>query len=83
MQAWVFSAASQPQVLVESALPSPGPGETLVRLTAATICGSDLHTISGTRLEPGAPLVLGHEGVGVVVAVGAAAAAAAADEPSP
>lgn len=43
------------------------PGETLVRLTMATICGSDRHTVSGRRSQP-CPSVLGHEGVGIVVA---------------
>lgn len=40
-------------------------GESLIRLTTATVCGSDRHTVRGRR--PGAyPSVLGHEGVGVV-----------------
>ncbi len=45
--------------------PQLAPGESLIRLTAATVCGSDRHTVSGRR--PGAcPSVLGHEGVGIV-----------------
>jgi len=44
-------------------------GEVLMKLHAATICGSDLHTIAGKRMEP-TPLVLGHEGVGVIERVG-------------
>ncbi|MCY1159870.1 MAG: dehydrogenase, partial [Citricoccus sp.] len=52
---------------VEVELPQPGPGETLVRLTAATVCGSDRHTVSGRRPAP-CPSVLGHEGIGVVIA---------------
>ncbi|TCN55825.1 putative phosphonate catabolism associated alcohol dehydrogenase [Rhodococcus sp. SMB37] len=51
---------------IEMPLPEPGPGETLVRLTAATVCGSDRHTVNGRREAP-CPSVLGHEGVGVVV----------------
>lgn len=46
-------------------------GERLVRLTLATICGSDLHTTEGRR-PAHLPSVLGHEGVGVVEAVGSA-----------
>jgi threonine dehydrogenase-like Zn-dependent dehydrogenase len=42
-------------------------GELLVALTAACVCGSDLHTMSGKRRDPSAPLILGHEGVGVVL----------------
>lgn len=50
-------------------LPVPGPGETLVEIDLATVCGSDHHTVSGRR--PGAcPSVLGHEGVGRIVGTG-------------
>ncbi|MEF3404660.1 alcohol dehydrogenase catalytic domain-containing protein [Agromyces sp. CCNWLW203] len=55
------------------ALAAPGvrlaAGEALVEVELATICGSDVHTVSGHRSAP-APLVLGHEQVGRVVAVG-------------
>lgn len=37
-----------------------------MRLSAATVCGSDRHTVSGRRPSP-CPSVLGHEGVGEVV----------------
>ena len=40
-------------------------GEALVRITCCTLCGSDLHTISGRRSEP-SPSILGHEILGVV-----------------
>ncbi|WP_258064034.1 MULTISPECIES: zinc-binding dehydrogenase [unclassified Pseudoclavibacter] len=46
-----------------------GPGEVLVALEFATICGSDVHTMLGHRQSP-APGVLGHEYVGRVVATG-------------
>lgn len=48
------------------------PGDVLVEIELATICGSDVHTTQGQRSAP-APLVLGHEQVGRVVAVGGAA----------
>lgn len=44
-------------------------GERLVRVTACTICGSDLHTLAGRRTAP-APSILGHEAVGIEVATG-------------
>ena len=44
-------------------------GDTLVRVRLATVCGSDLHTVSGRRDAP-CPSVLGHEAVGEVVALG-------------
>lgn len=45
------------------------PGDALIEVEFATVCGSDLHTVHGRRSAP-APLVLGHEQVGKVVAVG-------------
>lgn len=55
--------------------PVPGPGELLVRVTTAAICGSDRHTVQGRRPAP-CPGVLGHEGVGVVVDSGPTSAGA-------
>ena len=40
-----------------------------MRIECCTICGSDLHTITGARDEP-VPSVLGHEIVGAVCALG-------------
>jgi alcohol dehydrogenase len=48
--------------------PAPcGPGEVLVRVSAAAICGSDLHAKHGLipGIQPGT--IMGHEFVGVVV----------------
>ncbi|WP_370414286.1 Zn-dependent alcohol dehydrogenase [Streptomyces fradiae] len=47
----------------------PGPGEVLVGIRAAGLCHSDLSVVDGTIPFP-APVVLGHEGAGVVQAVG-------------
>ncbi|MBC2904640.1 Zn-dependent alcohol dehydrogenase [Streptomyces cupreus] len=48
----------------------PGPGEVLVAIAAAGLCHSDLSVVDGTIPFP-VPVVLGHEGAGVVEAVGA------------
>lgn len=53
-------------------LPELLPGEVLVEIELATICGSDLHTIGGDRPTP-LPTVLGHEAVGYIVATGGTA----------
>ena len=45
------------------------PGDALIAVELATICGSDLHTVRGKRPAP-SPLVLGHELVGTVVEAG-------------
>ena len=62
MQALVFTGPGVVENL-EVAEPSPGPGEVLLDVAAAGICGSELHGISkpGFR-EP--PLVMGHEFAG-------------------
>jgi alcohol dehydrogenase len=51
------------------ALPELAVGEVLVRVTCATLCGSDLHTYQGRRPTP-TPTVLGHEIIGRVEEVG-------------
>jgi len=51
------------------AVKDPGPGEVAVRIQAAGLCHSDVSVIDGTIPFP-KPVVLGHEGAGVVEAVG-------------
>lgn len=46
-----------------------GPGDVLVEIELATVCGSDVHTVLGHRQAP-TPLILGHEQVGRVIALG-------------
>ena len=59
------------KVVVETVqLEPPGPFEVLVQNHAAGVCHSDLHTMRG-ELRTAPPLVLGHEGAGVVQEVGA------------
>lgn len=68
--------------LSETAEPAaPGPGEALVAVEAAGICGSDLHIYDakGSAYDfmwPRLPLTLGHEFCGRVVGLGAGAPAA-------
>jgi S-(hydroxymethyl)glutathione dehydrogenase / alcohol dehydrogenase len=52
-------------------LDAPGPGEVLVELQAAGVCHSDLHPARGDWPAK-TPLVLGHEGAGIVREVGPA-----------
>src|SRR6188508_331326 len=53
----------------ELTLDGPRTGEVLVRMTASGVCHSDLHVRDGEWERPG-PIVMGHEGAGVVEAVG-------------
>jgi 2-desacetyl-2-hydroxyethyl bacteriochlorophyllide A dehydrogenase len=50
--------------------PAPAPGEARVRVSAAAICGSDLHGFREPSPRRIPPLVMGHEVAGVVDAVG-------------
>lgn len=54
----------------EVLLDPPGAGEVLVRVAAAGVCHSDLHLADGHLGTERFPIVLGHEGAGVVEAVG-------------
>jgi D-arabinitol dehydrogenase (NADP+) len=49
--------------------PVPGPDDVLLRVTAAGVCGTDLHLHQG-EFGPSYPLVPGHEVVGEVVQLG-------------
>ena len=52
--------------------PSVGPRDVLVNVRAASICGSDVHHLSGELPieDERRPLTLGHEGAGIVVETG-------------
>ncbi|HYE93909.1 MAG TPA: Zn-dependent alcohol dehydrogenase [Terriglobales bacterium] len=50
---------------------APAPREVLVRTAATGVCHSDLHVVDGqSRYALDPPMILGHEGAGVVEAVG-------------
>ena len=53
----------------------PKDDEVLVRVAAAGVCHSDLHLAQGHLGDGRWPIVLGHEGAGVVEAVGASVSA--------
>ncbi|MFF5013707.1 Zn-dependent alcohol dehydrogenase [Streptomyces sp. NPDC001165] len=69
MRGVVFDG-KQVQVVDDLTVREPGPGEVLVAISAAGLCHSDLSVVDGTIPFP-VPVVLGHEGAGVVEAVGA------------
>lgn len=69
MQAVVFTEPSAPIEFTEVELAAPGPGEVRVKIAAAGVCHSDLHVKRGEWDAP-APLVMGHEGSGVVTELG-------------
>ena len=55
----------------EVPMPTCGPRDVLVKVSACGICGSDLHFVKwGTLREDGLPMALGHEAAGIVESVG-------------
>src|SRR5690606_5671715 len=65
----VVHEAGKPLEIEELDLEGPGEGEVLVRFTHAGLCHSDLHVMQG-EIAGWLPMVLGHEGAGVVEDVG-------------
>ena len=72
MHAAVVTAFGQPLVLQEVAIPTPGPGQILVKTEACGVCHTDLHAAKGDwPVKPNPPFIPGHEAIGIVVALGA------------
>ncbi len=69
MRAAVMTGVNLPLEIVDLEVDRPRPNEVLVRTAAAGICHSDLHFVEG-KYSCECPIVLGHEGAGVVEAVG-------------
>ena len=60
-------------VMCDAPVPEPGENELLIRTKAATICTSDLIDIKENPFGIELPVIIGHEGAGVVVKAGARA----------
>ncbi|HEY0199517.1 MAG TPA: alcohol dehydrogenase AdhP [Rhodanobacter sp.] len=72
MHAAVVEAFGKPLVLREWDIPTPGPGQILIKTEACGVCHTDLHAARGDwPLKPSTPFIPGHEGIGIVVALGA------------
>ena len=72
MQAAVFRKVNEPLTVESVEIDKPWGREVLVRTAATGVCHSDLHVVDGVgRFPLDKPIVLGHEGAGVVEAVGA------------
>lgn len=66
MKALVYDAVEK---LVYRYMPDPVPalGQSLVRIAASGICGSDMHAFLGHDERRPSPLILGHEAAGIVI----------------
>lgn len=69
MRAVVFRDPGLPVEYIEVSLAAPRTGEVRVQIEAAGVCHSDLHVARGEWNVP-TPLVMGHEGSGVVTELG-------------
>jgi len=65
-KAMVLEEFNRPLKLREIKINSLSEGEVLVKIVASGICGSDVHIWRGKDPRAPLPLILGHEGVGVV-----------------
>ncbi len=72
MHAAVVEQFGKPLVLKEWDIPTPGPGQIVVKTEACGVCHTDLHAANGDwPLKPSPPFIPGHEGIGLVSAIGA------------
>jgi alcohol dehydrogenase, propanol-preferring len=71
MQAAVVEQFGKPLMFREWDIPSPGPGQILVKTEACGVCHTDLYAAHGDwPVKPTLPFIPGHEGIGLVVAIG-------------
>jgi len=71
-RAVVMKGRNEPFEIEEYVVPDPGPGEIILKITQAGICGSDLHIWRGdmAMVLPPEGRVMGHEGSGTVYRLG-------------
>jgi putative phosphonate catabolism associated alcohol dehydrogenase len=65
-KAAIFNGQGKPFEFITRTIPFIKPGEILVKTRYTTLCGSDIHTYCGRRIEP-PHVVLGHEIVGDIL----------------
>ena len=70
MRAVRFSGHGQPLRVEDVERPQPGPGQVLVKVAGAGVCGTELHFLDGLLTPATAPITLGHEVAGTVAEVG-------------
>ncbi len=76
MKAAVVHTFRQPLAIEEVPVPTPGPGQILVKVVASGVCHTDLHAADGDwPIKPTLPFIPGHEGAGIVAALGSGVAA--------
>jgi len=70
MRAVRFSGVGEPLAVEEVDRPRPGPGQVLLDVAAAGVCGTELHFLDGLLTPARTPITLGHEVAGRVAELG-------------
>jgi propanol-preferring alcohol dehydrogenase len=71
MNVAVVEQFGKPLTLRQRDIPSPGPGQILVKTEACGVCHTDLHAARGDwPVKPKLPFIPGHEAIGLVAALG-------------
>jgi propanol-preferring alcohol dehydrogenase len=65
-----FHGVGEPLAVEDVDRPRPGPGEVLLDVAAAGVCGTELHFLDGLLTPARTPITLGHEVAGVVTELG-------------
>jgi len=65
----LVDAGEEPK-LVDLVIDDPGPSEVLIKLVASGVCHTDLHVKNMNGMGMAFPILLGHEGAGIVEKVG-------------
>jgi threonine dehydrogenase-like Zn-dependent dehydrogenase len=65
----VLRSFNEPLSIEEAEIPNAGPGAVVVKVTHGGICGTDVHLHHGNLPIP-IPVILGHEGIGVIQQLG-------------
>jgi len=77
MKVAVVEQFGKPLVFQEWDIPTPGPGQILVKTEACGVCHTDVHAAHGDwPVKPSLPFIPGHEAIGRVVAIGTGVTAA-------
>jgi alcohol dehydrogenase, propanol-preferring len=61
MRAMVLERQREPLVLRDLPIPTPQPGQLLIKIECCAVCRTDLHVVDGELPDPKLPLIIGHQ----------------------
>jgi propanol-preferring alcohol dehydrogenase len=61
MRAMVLERQGNPLVLRDLPIPTPQPGQLLIKVECCAVCRTDLHVVDGELPDPKLPLIIGHQ----------------------